>query len=96
MQTILGPIVLKNLQLAFEKLGWSPPDSDVIIASLRGDPQCKSKALDLDPTLRAKWVEKLWSAEKMDRKEREAAYSSLRSDIGEWLDHYTRGDVRPK
>ena len=96
LETILGPIDLKNLQLAFEKLGWTPPDSVAIIACLRGDPRHKGKGLDLAAALREKWVEKLRNAEKLDRKEQEAAYRGLRSDIGEWLDHYTRGEDRPK
>ena len=96
MQNILGPLVLSNLQLAFEKLGWSPPDSGAIVALLRGDPRNKGKGLDLDQAVRTKWIEKILNAENLDRKGRDAAHSGLRSDIGDWLDHYTRGEDRPK
>lgn len=96
MEAILGPITLKDLQLAFDKLGWSPPDSGAIIACLRGDPKNKGRGLDVESALRKVWIEKLWGAENLDRKQREAVCGSLRSDLGEWLDHYTRGEDRPK
>lgn len=96
MQTIVGPIALKSLQLAFEKLGWAPPDSAGIIACLRGDTNNKGKGLDMDQSVRKKWVETLMSVESLDRKQQEAAYGKLRAEIGDWLDHYTRGEDRPQ
>jgi hypothetical protein len=96
LDAILGPIDLKNLQLAFDKLGWSPPDFPAIVAALRGDARFRGKALDVTASVRQKWIEDLWRSEQLDRKEQAATYSSLRADIGEWLDHFTRGDDRPK
>lgn len=96
MDTILGPVDLKNLQLAYDKLGWSPPDSGAIIASLRGDPRFRGKALNLESSRREKWVDELWRAERLDRKEQAALYGVIREDIGNWLDHFTRGGDRPK
>ena len=96
MDTILGPVDLKNLQLAYDKLGWSPPDCAVIVASLRGDTRHRGKGLNLESSVRLKWVEELWRAETLDRKEQAAVYSALRAAIGDWLDHFSRGGDRPK
>ena len=95
MQTLLGPMDLRRLQMAHDKLGWMPPDSDAIAIYLRGETHFKGKALDLKPQLRIKWIEDLYRAQNLDRKEQALALSALRADIGEWLDHYSRGGERP-
>ena len=96
MDTILGSVDLKSLQLAYDKLGWSPPDCGVVVASLRGEARLRGKALNIESSLRLKWIEEIWRAERLDRKEQATAYSLLRAAIGEWLDHFTRGGDRPK